>query len=79
MVAANNGVPLFVSYGPDGPEQFSPEHFDEVLVMPANLVWDWTQDLDGTKKKVIDLPLNQDNIYSNPEIRDRISQEQDEP
>ena len=74
LVKANNGEPLFVSYGADGPDQFSPD-FRDTDGLPFDMVKDWINwalDGDLTIPK-IDHRLNTDNVYSNPAVADRLA------
>ena len=74
LVKANNGEPLFVSYGADGPDQFSPDFLD-ADGLPFDMVKDWIEyngDATNTTRR-IDHRLNTDNVYSNPEIAERLA------
>ena len=75
LVQLNNGVPLFVSYGADGPDQFSQDFFDpsRSLYEAKDLIYDYAMD-DGTeKKKKFDNRFNQDNVYSHEGLKERIA------
>ncbi len=75
LIAANSGAPLFVSYGPDGPDQFAADFADSAQVgRPHDMVNDWMNwdPAVPPPDPAIDHPLNQDNIYSNPDIIDRL-------
>jgi len=67
FVKVNNGVPLLVSYGPDGPEQFAAD----VIASEgrSDLVWDYHDNPDHK----IDHRLNKDNVYSNPNVTDTLA------
>jgi len=75
LLRINNGEPLFVSYGPDGPEQFSADFYDPADDLPYDLVYDWTTYTSdaGFSGNRIDHPLNADNVYSDPQIAERLA------
>lgn len=70
FVRANNGVPLLVSYGPNGPEQFSPAFISSEG--PSDLVSDYHDD----GAHLIDHRLNDDNVYSNSAVVDKLREGQ---
>jgi len=70
MVAKNLGKPVLVSFGPDGAEQCSAEFIQSEGV--TDLVADY--DPQGPKPHVIDNPLNDDNVYIDEGLRDRLKQ-----
>ena len=62
FVRANNGVPLLVSYGPDGPDQFAQDFID------AEGETDLVADFHGVDRvRTIDHRLNAGNVYSDPD------------
>ena len=67
LLSLSNDVPVFVSYGPDGPEQFNADFFENGF--PPDLIYDFGQD---DPEYTFDHPLNGDNIYSNETVRDKI-------
>ncbi|MCK4658675.1 MAG: prepilin-type N-terminal cleavage/methylation domain-containing protein [Phycisphaerae bacterium] len=71
LLSLSNHVPVFVSYGPDGPEQFSAD-FREAGVgegFPPDLIYDFGQ---PDPKYTFDHPMNQDNVYSNETVQKKI-------
>ncbi|MCH7527867.1 MAG: hypothetical protein IID39_10560 [Planctomycetes bacterium] len=68
--AANRGRPLLVSYGPDGPDQFSQEFIN--TEGDSDLVSDHAAD-DPTRG-VINHRLNADNVYIDDSIKGRLAQ-----
>ena len=68
FVRANNGVPLLVSYGPNGPEQFSRDFIDSEG--PSDLVSDYHDD--GAGAHLINHRLNDDNVYSNSAVVEKL-------
>ncbi|MCP4591148.1 MAG: hypothetical protein GY842_10410 [bacterium] len=72
LLSLSNSVPVFVSYGADGREQFNPD-FLEGGVYPPDLIYDYNEDDSASKPEFeIDHPLNVDNLYSNAAIQDKI-------
>lgn len=73
FVAANNGVPVFVSYGPDGEDQFAQDFIDSVG--QTQLVWDFNDDYvgGGALDRAINHKLNADNVYSSPDLAAKLA------
>ena len=69
LLSLSNDVPVFVSYGPDGPEQFSQDFIDANEGHVPDLIYDFGQDV---PEYTFDHPLNRDNVYSNETVRDKI-------
>ncbi len=67
----SNDTPVFVSYGPDAPEQFS-EDFRVNGFWP-DLIYDFNEGPANVDQR-IEHPMNQDNIYSNETVREKILQ-----
>ena len=65
----SNDVPVFVSYGPDGPDQFS-EDF-KIDGYHPDLIYDLNEPTPRPKFR-IDMPGNSDNVYSIQAVEDRI-------
>jgi prepilin-type N-terminal cleavage/methylation domain-containing protein len=65
---ANEGKPLLVSYGPNGSEQSD----DEASSAPG-LLLDYWDTIDDTLEYKIDHPLNQDNVYIDESVKDRLA------
>jgi type II secretory pathway pseudopilin PulG len=81
MVGRNRGRPVLVSYGVDGADQLSllrEEHGDPLEPAQDPLVLDF-HDTNGPTgfENVIDDPLNQDNIYIDQTLADRLRVEPD--
>ncbi|HUU85229.1 MAG TPA: type II secretion system protein [Phycisphaerae bacterium] len=74
LVAANSGVPLLVSYGPDGPDQFSQDFID--TEGESDLVADFSQ---ADPVRTIDHRLNADNVYSNPDMNEKLLKQLPDP
>ncbi len=70
MVAKNLGKPVLVSFGPNGAEQCSAEFIQSEGV--TDLVADF--DPQGPRPHAIDNPLNDDNVYIDEGLRDRLRQ-----
>lgn len=73
LVRANNNEPVFVSYGPDGPEQFAWDFRDDDG-LPFDIVKDWEdyRSDPGDKTPRLDHKFNEDNVYSNPDLPVRL-------
>ncbi len=77
LITANNGQPVFVSYGPDGEEQFAKDVL--TTVGQTQVVWDFNDDFadaapaPGSVDRTINHTLNHDNIYSSPALADRLA------
>lgn len=68
-VQSNNGVPVLMSYGPNGPDQFDSEFID--AVGPSDLVTDWTGD-DDSEPDALDNPLNEDNVFLSDALKTKL-------
>ena len=69
LVRRNGNQPLIFSYGPDGRDQLSEEGMKGSL-QPASIVGDYAHPaLPG----VLDHPFNNDNVYLDPTLKDRLS------
>jgi prepilin-type N-terminal cleavage/methylation domain-containing protein len=72
LVHNSNAEPVLVSYGPDGPEQFSGDIFDDPAFGDTSVVSDFNGGCSGCMAGKIDSTLNQDNIYSSETLKDRM-------
>ncbi|MCA9253525.1 MAG: prepilin-type N-terminal cleavage/methylation domain-containing protein [Phycisphaerales bacterium] len=73
LVHNSNAEPVLVSYGPDGPEQFSSDIFGDSGFGDTSLVSDFNGGCAGCTVGKIDNALNQDNVYSSETIKDRMN------
>lgn len=73
LIQQNRGQPVLVSYGPDGPDQFSPDFAINNDNDAPDLIQDFAGN-DGTTPSAIDNPLNADNVYLDPALSERIHQ-----
>ena len=74
FVAANNGVPLFVSYGSDGEDQFAEDFIADATIGQTQLVWDFNDDyVGGALDRAINHKLNADNVYSSPDLAAKLA------
>ncbi len=71
LVQQNRGQPVLVSYGPDGPDQFSTDF--QVGNEAPDLIQDFAGN-DDTTSGVINNSLNADNVYLDPSLSERIYQ-----
>ena len=72
FLGANNGVPVFVSYGPDGEDQFAQDFIDSVGC--TQLVCDFNNDyVGGAMDRAINHKLNADNVYSSPDLAAKLA------
>lgn len=65
LVRLNGGRPVIFSYGPDGSEQLTRDAMGEEGL--ASLVGDFADN------HLIDNPLNADNVYANPALKDKLA------
>jgi hypothetical protein len=65
FVTRNNSQPFLVSYGIDGSDQLA------ATPQPITLLSDWNM---GMPNNAIDKPENNDNIYSEPDLKDKLRQ-----
>ena len=73
FVGANNGVPVFVSYGPDGEDQFAQDMIDSIG-LSTQLVWDFNNDyVGGALDRAVNHKLNADNVYSSPDLAAKLA------
>ena len=70
LLSLSNDVPVFVSYGPDGPEQFNDDFRESGNYWP-DLIYDFNEPSPKNPFR-FDHPLNGDNVYSNETVRDKI-------
>ena len=70
LVQMNNRSPVLVSYGPDGRSQF-PTPTAEQPYPPPDPVDDLTSDY--ADDQLINMPANQDNVYSNSALAERLA------
>ena len=73
LVQRNRDKPVLVSYGPDGPEQWSNElrEFSDIPgVGLTDVVTDFTQTT--PVEEAIDNPFNDDNVYVDESLKDRL-------
>ncbi|MCA9253790.1 MAG: type II secretion system protein [Phycisphaerales bacterium] len=73
FVHANNGEPLFVSYGPNGQDQFSEEFFNDPSYGDTSIIADFFGGSVATPEGLINLELNQDNVYSSDTFKERMN------
>jgi len=67
LLTRNRGKPVLMSYGPDGPEQLA-----ALSENRSDLVTDFNPT--GPTPRVIDHPLNEDNVYLDETLRDRLKE-----
>ncbi len=72
LVHNSNAEAVLVSYGPDGPEQFSSDIFNDPGFGDTSLVSDFNGGCAGCVIGKIDNTLNQDNVYSSDTLKDRM-------
>jgi hypothetical protein len=65
MIQLNGGKPILFSYGPDGAEQLTEEQMGNDAA--ASLIVDFEDD------HKVNHPLNADNVYSNPELKELLA------
>jgi type II secretory pathway pseudopilin PulG len=65
MIRLNGGKPIIFSYGPDGPEQLAEEQMGDDAT--ASLLIDFEDD------HIVNHPLNADNVYSNPAVKESLA------
>jgi len=73
LVRLNGGRPIVFSYGPNGQEQLQSDIIEagragDGSAPPATLIDDWIPI--GSNPPAIDSPLNDDNIYPDPSLRE---------
>ncbi len=68
LIRLNGGVPVLFSYGPNGADQLTKDIMGDKGT--ASLVGDFE---DETLHGVIDNPLNYDNVYAKPELREKLA------
>lgn len=68
MIRLNGGQPILFSYGANGRDQLT----KDALVDPAvSLVGDWMDP--ATANRRIDNPLNEDNVYADPGLKEKLA------
>jgi len=67
LIRMNGGQPIIMSYGPNGKDQLTPEAME--MDAKASLVGDF-EDADD---HVVNNPLNDDNVYSNPALKEKLA------
>ena len=77
----NGGKPIIMSYGPDGKDQLKKEAMTTSASGEtgdadalASMVGDFAAYPDSSVDGKINHPLNDDNIYLNPELREKLAQ-----
>ncbi|GEM_PF-1193284 len=77
FVRMNKGLPVIMSYGPNGKEQQSEEWMHRKGdgsggegLAEASLVGDY---IDNTEDHKINHPLNEDNVYLDPDLKERLA------
>lgn len=70
MIRRNGNRPVIVSYGPNGKDQLTEELLSGAEET-TSMVGDWMDANDG--KHAINNPLNADNLYPDPRLRDRLA------
>ncbi|MFQ5490453.1 MAG: type II secretion system protein [Phycisphaerae bacterium] len=73
LVHKNGGAPLLASYGPDGPDQFAADFANPSSDRPFDLFEDWMNYPTSGPPRLIDHPLNADNLYSNPDFAGKLA------
>ena len=73
IVRLNRNRPVLFSYGPDGPEQLTEEHMDKTGI--ASLVGDFEGLGENDIRHRIDNPLNADNVYADPTLKEKLAKE----
>ena len=67
----NGGQPIIMSYGPNGKDQLTKDAMEPNAI--ASLVGDFEEEVPGKPHHVIDNPLNDDNVYSNPALKEKLA------
>lgn len=70
LIRLNGGQPIIMSYGPNGKEQLTKDAMADDA--RASLVGDFEIDDGIHKAHVIDHELNDDNVYSNPALKEKL-------
>lgn len=71
MIRMNGGQPIIMSYGPNGKDQLTRDAMEPNA--KASLVGDFEEEDAGKPHGVIDNPLNDDNVYSNPALKEKLA------
>jgi len=71
LIRMNGGQPIIISYGPNGKDQLIKEAMEPNA--KASLVGDFEEEDAGKPHHVIDNPLNDDNVYSNPALKEKLA------
>ena len=69
FIRMNGGQPIIMSYGPNGKDQFTKDAMEPNA--KASLVGDFESDT--PIHHVIDDPMNDDNVYSNPALKEKLA------
>ncbi|GJM23886.1 MAG: hypothetical protein DHS20C16_03010 [Phycisphaerae bacterium] len=72
MVHNSNVEPVLVSYGPNGPDQFSGDFFGDPSFGDTSVISDFNAGCANCTAGKIDSELNQDNVYSSDALKDRM-------
>ena len=70
FIRLNDGAPVIFSYGADGKDQLTRDAMTPDV--KASLVGDFEEDA-PKPHHVIDNPLNDDNVYANPQLREKLA------
>lgn len=73
IIRLNGNKPVLFSYGPDGAEQLTQEHMDTGGF--ASLVGDFEGLGEDDIAHRIDNPVNADNVYADPALKEKLSRE----
>ncbi len=77
LIEKNRGKPLLVSYGPDGAEQCDPDFIREFGLTDLVADYEGGEPYNGAPD-VIDSPFNEDNIYLDETLKERLKEATDE-
>jgi len=69
LIRLNGGQPIIMSYGPNGKDQLTKEAMEPNA--KASLVGDFESDTPVSH--VVDDPMNDDNVYSNPALKEKLA------
>jgi Tfp pilus assembly protein PilE len=71
LIRLNSGQPILFSYGPNGPDQLTKDAMEPVAgdVAKTSLVGDFENNDDH----VVNDPFNDDNVYANPALKEKLA------
>ncbi len=73
MIRRNNSQPIIFSYGANGSDQLTKDIMTSDITGEVTLIQDWMGGGSLGTKQQIDHPLNVDNVYANPQLKDRLA------